>query len=92
LANHKSAIKRARQNTIRRLRNKTAKTRVKNVIKEVRSSISENAVDTAFTRLNEAKSIINKTVKKGILHKRTAARKISRLSKAVNSLKSAPVG
>jgi len=86
LANHKSAKKRARQNEIRRVRNKAVRTRVKNVVKEVRQAVTENSTETATDRINHAQSVIDKAAKKGVIHKRTAARKISRLSKQVNSL------
>lgn len=83
MANHKSALKRARQNKIRQMRNKTYKTRIKNIVKAVRAAVTENSSETALTDLNTAKSIIDKASKKGIIHKNTAARKISRLSKLV---------
>lgn len=86
MANHKSALKRARQNIDRRTRNRAAKTRVKNIIKDVRSAIDENAKEAAMEKLNSAKSIIDDTASKGIIHKNTAARKISRLSKRVNAI------
>jgi small subunit ribosomal protein S20 len=83
VANHKSALKRAGQNERRRLRNKAAQTRVKNVVKAVRAAVDsgENAVD----QLNAAKSAIDKAAKKGVLHKKTASRKISRLAKGINA-------
>ena len=84
MANHKSALKRAGQNTRRRLRNKAVLTRVKNAIKDVRLAVAENAEDRD-TRLNTAKSDIDKAAKKGVLHKKTAARKISRLAKLANT-------
>jgi len=84
LANHKSALKRAKQNENRQMRNKAIKTRVKNIVKEVRLGSADAGKDTSDT-LNTAKSIIDKAAKKGAIHKRTAARKISRLSKLVNS-------
>ena len=79
MANHKSALKRAGQNETRRLRNKTVKTRIKNVVKEVRGTVGteENAAET----LAAAQSAIDKAAKKGVIHKRTASRKISRLAK-----------
>ncbi len=80
MANHKSALKRARQNENRRLRNKSVKTRVKSIVKSVRA-----ADDNAAEKLDEAKSIIDKAAKRGIIHKRTAARTISRLAKHVNA-------
>lgn len=86
MANHKSALKRARQNTVRRLRNKSVKTRVKSVVKNVRQAVSDNLQDNVAQELNVAKSVIDRAAKKGTIHKRTAARKISRLSKLVNSI------
>jgi len=88
LANHKSAIKRARQNEIRRLRNKSSKTRVKNIIKDVRLAVSENSSEAALKNLNISKSIIDKAAKKGVIHPQTASRKISRLSRLVNTISS----
>ena len=85
MANHKSAIKRARQNEIRRVRNKATKTRIKGVTKSVQ--LAASAGDDAADALNSAKSVIDNAVKKGVIHKKTAARKISRLSKHVNAAK-----
>jgi small subunit ribosomal protein S20 len=87
LANHKSALKRARQNEGRRIRNKSYKTRVKKVVKEVRTAVANNSVDQAKERLVTAVSIIQKTASKGVIHKKKAARKISRLASQVNRLK-----
>ncbi len=85
MADHKSELKRARQNEIRRMRNKAVKSRVKSIIKEVQLAVGETAIETAREKLNIAKSIIDKAAKKKVLHKRTAARKISRLSRSVNA-------
>lgn len=86
MANHKSALKRARQNEIRRMRNKAVKTNVKTVVKDVRLSISENAPEAALQKLDTAKSVISKAAKKGVIHKKTAARKISRLAKSITKI------
>ncbi len=86
LANHKSALKRARQNINRRTRNRSAKTQIKNVVKDVQTAIDENAKEAALEKLNTAKSAIDDTASKGIIHKNTAARRISRLTKRVNSI------
>jgi small subunit ribosomal protein S20 len=86
LATHKSAIKRARQNRKRRLRNRMYKTRVKNAIRQVREAVQKNSLEEAQEKLSKAVSIIQKTAGKGIIHKRNAARKVSRLTKLVNSL------
>jgi len=86
LANHKSALKRARQSEIRRMRNKSYRTRVNNVTKQVRLADGESSGETITTKLNIAKSVIDIAAKKGIIHKNTAARKISRLSKFANTV------
>ena len=85
MANHKSALKRARQNDIRRLRNKAVKTRTKNATKNVHLSLSGDAHEEASAKLIEAQATIDKAAKKGVIHKNTAARKISRLTKRVNA-------
>lgn len=85
MANHKSALKRARQNETQRLRNKAVKTRVKNVVKNVRLAVGNPSDETKRAELISAQSAIGKAAKKGVIHKRTAARKISRLTKRVNA-------
>ena len=87
MANHKSAIKRARQNIIRQSRNKSVKTRTKNIVKSVRSAVDQNDSDLAINRLNTAKSMLAKAAKKGVIHSNAASRKISRLSKLVDTLR-----
>lgn len=81
MANHKSAIKRARQNEIRRLRNKASKTKIKNIVKTYQLVAKETPGEKTNEKLNQAKSIIDKAAQKGVIHKKTAARKISRLTK-----------
>ncbi len=88
MANHKSALKRARQSEVRRQRNMTYKTRVKGAIKKVRTAVANSAGDEAKENLIKATSIIQKTASKGILHPRNAARKISRLTRQVNRIAS----
>ncbi len=83
MANHKSALKRAMQNEIRRMRNKSVKTSVKKVTKELRLSLNEDSGEMTLKKLNTAQSLIDKAAKKGVIHKKTASRKISRLSKLV---------
>lgn len=85
MANHKSALKRARQSEIKRMRNKSYRTRVNNVTKEIRLAKDESSGETITTKLNIAKSVIDIAAKKGVIHKKTAARKISRLSKFANT-------
>ena len=87
MANHKSAIKRARQNTIRHNRNKSVKTRTKNVVKSVRAAVDQNDSDLAVERLKQAKSLLAKAAKKGVIHRNAASRKTARLSKLVNTIR-----
>ena len=86
MANHKSALKRARQNETRRLRNLSYKTRVKSAIKQVRTSIAEGSKDQAKERLINAVSIIQKSVSKGVIPRKRASRKISNLSNQINQI------
>ena len=86
MANHKSAIKRARQNEGKRIRNRAVKTKLKNIVKEVRLAVGENQGEAVPVKLNIAKSEIDKASKKGVIHKKTAARKISRLSRLANTI------
>jgi len=86
LATHKSAMKRARQNIVRRRRNRSVRTRVKNVIKQVRLAIKEGSKEAARAALAKAIPVIDKAAGKGVIHKRTASRKISRLTRQVNAL------
>ena len=87
MANHKSAIKRAGQNELKRLRNKSTRTRIKSIVKDVRSTAAESSSEKTKAKLTAAQSIIDKAAKKGVIHKKTAARKVSRLTKLANSAK-----
>jgi len=86
LANHKSAIKRDKQNKVRRSINMAYKTRAKSAVKKVRLAIAGNKVEDARLSLNEATSILHKIKSKGIIHRNTANRKISRLTLQVNKI------
>ena len=85
MANHKSAIKKMRQDEVRRMRNKAYKTRVKNVVKAVEAAIKEENKEAAEKSFHEAVSVIDRVASKGVIHKNTAARKKSRLAKRVNT-------
>ncbi len=86
MANHKSAIKRNAQSQKRRLRNRTVKTRVKTAVKKIFLAESSGAAATVKEDIHSAQSIIDKAAKKGVIHHRAAARKISRLAKRANKL------
>ena len=86
MATHKSAIKRAKQGELRRQRNRAVKTKVKGLVKKVRLAVEKKNLEEAQAALQEAIPEIDRAVSKGTLHHRTAARKISRLSKTVHAL------
>lgn len=89
LANHASAIKRHKQNLKARERNRRVKTRVKNAIKAVRQAVSLKDPAAAEQALVSASSVLDKAATKKVIHWKKAARNISRLTLAVNALKSA---
>jgi small subunit ribosomal protein S20 len=86
LARHLSALKRARQNEKRRLRNQSRKTRVKHAVRDVRQAVAQNNPEEAQAALQKAIPVIARVAGKGTLHWRTAARKISRLTRQVKAL------
>jgi len=86
LARHLSALKRARQNEKRRLRNQSRKTRVKHAVRDVRQAVAQNKPEEAQAALQKAIPVIARVAGKGTLHWRTAARKISRLTRQVKAL------
>jgi len=81
-----SAIKRARQADKRNERNKMIRTKIKNVIKAVEGAVKDNNKGTAESELLKAVRTISSATSKGIIHKNNAARKISVLTKKVNTL------
>jgi small subunit ribosomal protein S20 len=86
LANHASALKRARQNELRRMRNKAYRTKVRGAIKTVRQALEAKDQEAARAALKQAEPVIDKAASKGVLPKKTASRKISRLTKQINAL------
>ena len=90
MANHKSAIKRARQSEDRRLRKRSRKTRMKNVLKVVEEAVTQKSPEAAAVALKDAVSILDKAAGKGLIHKNKASRKISRLTRRVNALTAKP--
>jgi len=82
----KSAIKRARQAPKRRARNVSVKSALKTFTKKVESEVLGKNAEGAKAELHKAVCAIDKAASKGIIHKNTAARKVSRLTMLVNSL------
>ncbi|MBM4331461.1 MAG: 30S ribosomal protein S20 [Deltaproteobacteria bacterium] len=86
MATHASAQKRARQSKKRQLRNTVVKSVVKTYSKKLLKAVEEKNLEEAQKALTRAIPLIQKASSKKVLHKKTAARKISRLTKKVNAL------
>lgn len=86
MANIKSAKKRILVNRTKADRNKAIKSGVKTSIKKVTAAIAANDKKAAEEALLAATSTIDKAASKGVFHKNTASRKVSRLSQAVNKM------
>ncbi|MFW5646875.1 MAG: 30S ribosomal protein S20 [Acetivibrio ethanolgignens] len=86
MANIKSAKKRILVAQTRTDRNKAIRSKLKTAIKKVDAAVAANDKETALAALANATSEINKATSKGVYHKNTAARKISRLAVAVNKI------
>ena len=86
MANIKSAKKRILVNRTKAARNKAIKSAVKTSIKKVEAAVAKKDTEAASAALVNAVSTISKATSKGVYHKNNCARKISRLTKAVNSI------
>ena len=86
MANIKSAKKRIKVAATKTLRNKAIKSGVKTAIKKVDAAVAAGDTELANASLLNAISVIDKATTKGVYHKNTSARKVSRLTKAVNSI------
>jgi small subunit ribosomal protein S20 len=85
MANIKSQIKRNKTNERRAVANKAVRTALKTSTKKVRTAVSEGDAEAALERSREAARALDKAASRGVIHKRTAARRKSRLAKAANS-------
>lgn len=81
MANHKSAAKRHRQSLERRLRNRIIKASLHTQIKKAHVEITAKTAKAGEGEIRAAQSAIATAASKGVLHKKTAARRISRLMK-----------
>ena len=84
MANHKSAAKRAKQSEVRRQRNKSFVSQIKTTLKGFEANLANKAGEEQVAASFKAvQSMLQKGVTKGVVHKNTAARKISRLNAAM---------
>lgn len=86
MANHPSAKKRARRNERRADINKARRSRIRTFVKKIEAAIVEGDASAASDALRKAQPELYKGVAKGILHKNTVARKLSRLTKRIKAL------
>ena len=89
MPNKASAKKRLRQTIKKTTENKNRKTRIKTFVKKVEQAVAQGDQDAANGVLRTAQSEIMRGVSKGVLHKNSASRKISRLNAMVKGLKKA---
>ncbi len=80
---HKSAVKRVRQNEKRRQRNQSQRSKMKTLVKKALDTTEKEEAEAAF---KEASSYLDKMAAKGLVHKNFAARKKSKIADHVNSL------
>ncbi|MCE2490911.1 MAG: 30S ribosomal protein S20 [Anaerolineae bacterium] len=88
MANSKSAQKRIRQNGKRQLRNRSHRNRARTLVKRARLEIEGGDVSSAEEATHVAMRDLDKAASKGVIHKRNAARRKSRLMKRLNALRS----
>ena len=89
MANHKSALKKARQDDKRRLTNRVHRSRLRTAIKKYRKALQAGDKDAAAALLVPTLSVVDHSAKVGVLHRNTAARTKSRLHRALNRLTAA---
>lgn len=86
MAHHKSAIKRIKQSAKKTARNRHVSSTLKTYIKRVREAVVAKDKDAALAALKVAIPAIDTTATKGVIHRSTASRNVSRLTKLVNTL------
>jgi small subunit ribosomal protein S20 len=87
MANHFSALKRARQTVKRTAVNRINTTRLRGTLREMRESLAKGDKAAAEKVYRETVSALDKAIQKGVLHKNTGARYKSRLSARLKALK-----
>lgn len=83
MANHKSALKKARQDIVRRARNRSGRSALRSELKKFRTGIASG--EDMTSQLNQMASLIDRSAKRGLIHSNAAARLKSRLTRQVQS-------
>lgn len=86
MANTKSAKKAARQTIRRTEANKARRSRMRSYARKVEEAIAAGDKAAAQAALKDAEPVLARTAQKGLLHRRAAARKVSRLSKRISAM------
>ncbi len=86
MTRHPSAVKRNRQNIKRRARNQDIRSKMRTSIKNTLKVTQEGDKEKTLESFKKSASVIFRTVSKGIIHKKNASRKVSRLAKKVAAL------
>ena len=89
MANHKSAEKRARQTEKRTERNRARRSRLRTFVKKAELAIESGDATAAAAALKAAQPELARGVSKGVIHRNTASRKLSRLTLKVNAMRKA---
>jgi small subunit ribosomal protein S20 len=89
MANTKSAKKAARQTIKRTERNKSRRTQLRSSVRKVEEAIAAGDKAAAQAALKDAEPVLARTAQRGIVHRKTASRKVSRLAKRIRTLESA---
>lgn len=85
MANHKQALKRHRQSVKRQARNKHLNTIMKNTVKKVETALESKDDKEIKASLSKAESVIQHVASKGVIPKKRAARKVSRLARQAST-------
>lgn len=86
MANHKSALKRIRQTEKRRIHNRNFRNRTRTLVKKARAAIASQEVESAVEATRKAVRDLDMLARRGVVHKRNAARRKSRLMKQLAQL------
>ena len=87
MANHFSALKRARQSETRTVRNRANSSRLRGALRDLREALAKGDKAGAETVFRQTVSALDKAIQKGVIHENTASRYKSRLNARVNALK-----
>jgi len=87
MANHFSALKRARQTETRTVRNRANSSRLRGALRDLREALAKGDKAGAETVFRQTVSALDKAIQKGVIHENTATRYKSRLNARVNALK-----